>query len=167
MDGKTPIFGGRWQPFHNGHLYVLNRILEVHDVAIIGIVNPDPDNPPDKDFDRFHTDSNPLYFWERALMITRLLREKGWSSRVRIVPMWHPRASLEKDENYLPPRRRRFWYVPIIAESEEKKVADLRRLGEEVVTINNVPLDMLKFRSAVFGIPCDQENLGMNLFRKK
>jgi nicotinamide-nucleotide adenylyltransferase len=149
MPSKIPIFGGRWQPLHNGHLYVLSEILKTHSPVIIGIVNPDPDNPPDEAFDRFLSSSNPLYFWERIYMITRLLRGQGWTSQVRIVPMWHPRVSLEKEDNYLPPRRKRFWYVPHIAESEERKITDLRQLGEEVIPIENIPLEMLKFRATV------------------
>jgi nicotinamide-nucleotide adenylyltransferase len=114
---------------------------------ILGIVNPDPDNPPDKNFDRFYPFANPLYYWERFHMITKLLRGNGWASRVRIVPMWHPRISMKREDSYLPPIRNRFWYVPVIGESEQKKIDDFKKLGEEVCPITEFPPEILRFRA--------------------
>src|SRR5438045_2063313 len=81
---KLPIFCGRWQPFHNGHLQILEMLLQEHECVILGIINPDPST---MDYSAFPTD--PLYYWERLYILTQLLRAKGWESRVRMVPMWN------------------------------------------------------------------------------
>lgn len=146
---KVPVFSGRWQPFHNGHLYDLEKILGQYGFATLGVVNADPDNPLDPDFDKFLSSENPLYYWERVYMITKFLRARKWDSRVALVPMWHPRKSMEKDNNYLPPLRRRFWFVPIISEEEIKKAEDFKKLGEDVVKDYSVPEDVLKYRATV------------------
>ena len=34
---KTALFIGRFQPFHNGHLYSLNKCLEIGEQVVIAV----------------------------------------------------------------------------------------------------------------------------------
>lgn len=147
--GRIPILNGRWQPFHRGHHAVLASILSHHPQAILSVVNPDPDRPPAPTFERFARQANPFNYWERLWMLTRLLRDEGWENRVRIIPSWHPRASIEQDARYLPPPRQRFWYVPYIDESEEQKVVDFRSQGETVIALEDLPAAVLSYRATL------------------
>ena len=64
---------GRFQPFHNGHLSVIQRICEQADELIIGIGSAQ----------RSHTIVDPFTAGERVLMITRVLATQ------KIKKMWY------------------------------------------------------------------------------
>lgn len=146
---EVPIFGGRWQPFHNGHLAVLRSIASQHERVALAIVHPDPRHPPDERFERFHPTANPFDYWQRVEMLQALLASEGLARKVLLVPSWHPRVSVEREVNYFPPALQRCWYVPLIDELEERKIEDLRSLGERVSPIDDLPPDVLAVRSTV------------------
>lgn len=64
---KIALFIGRFQPFHNGHLYVLRNILKDYDKVKIVIGSSQED----------YTEKNPLKSTERAEMLGRMLRQIG------------------------------------------------------------------------------------------
>jgi nicotinamide-nucleotide adenylyltransferase len=64
---------GRFQPFHNGHLSVIQKICEQADELIIGIGSAQ----------RSHTIIDPFTAGERVLMITRVLAMQ------KIKKMWY------------------------------------------------------------------------------
>jgi nicotinamide mononucleotide adenylyltransferase len=144
-----PIFGGRWQPFHNGHLTILRDLATTYPRTVLAVVNPDPAHPPDGDFDRFHPAANPLTYWERATMLQAMIQANGWGQKVLIVPTWHPRVSMERESRIFPPARQRVWQIPMIDELEERKAEDLRRLGERVFRIEKLDSTSLACRSTV------------------
>ena len=62
------IIAGRFQPFHNGHLSMIEYVAEyTNGPIVVGVVNPDPTTlwPGDGDWIRFLPKYNPLNFWER------------------------------------------------------------------------------------------------------
>lgn len=128
------ILGGRWQPPHRGHVWLVRHILDHPRIPrlVLGVVNPDPRRPPDPSFRKFLASDNPLTYWERSKIWTDILSALQLLSRVAIVPMWHPRSSLVQEESYLPPKRQRYWIVPLLDEDEREKAEDLEKLGEEV-----------------------------------
>jgi cytidyltransferase-like protein len=140
------VLSGRWQPPHNGHIWLVKQVLGRADEMVLGIVNPDPDNPSHPDFHKFHPADNPLTYWERHALWSEILLTEGVLARVSIVPMWHPRVSILREENYLPPRRQRFWVVPIVNTEEWTKVYDFQNRGEEVRVIpeEEVPSDLIR-----------------------
>jgi len=72
MAGGRPLFVGRFQPFHNGHLDMVRRIVGAHDEIVIGIGSAQYS----------HTRENPFTAGERYEMIRRALDAEG-------IPSYH------------------------------------------------------------------------------
>jgi nicotinamide-nucleotide adenylyltransferase len=66
---------GRFQPYHNGHQYVLERIARTADEIVIGVGSAQLSHEP----------SNPFTAGERVLMITSALESVG--CRVYVIPI--------------------------------------------------------------------------------
>lgn len=138
------IFAGRFQPFHNGHLWIVQTLIRKYGRLIIGVVNPDPEHPADNDYPSFRPLYNPFDFWERQQMIRQTALAAGFGDLIFIVPLQHPRAEISSDQAFLP--RDRTWVVPPLDEHESDKIVDLERLGEDVESIE-VP-DTLRYLSS-------------------
>jgi nicotinamide-nucleotide adenylyltransferase len=67
MTTPRALFIGRFQPFHNGHLVMVKRILKKHSEIIIGIGSAQYS----------HTNENPFTAGERYEMIKRTLDAAG------------------------------------------------------------------------------------------
>ena len=87
---KYGFLGGRFQPFHKGHLYAVKEILKEQNEMIIGVVDLNLQgtkleaNPPEK---------NPFTWWERHRMIKNTLVDENIDlSKVNIIPVlsFHP-----------------------------------------------------------------------------
>lgn len=76
MTGRRAFFIGRFQPFHNGHLAMVRRILESNDEIILAIGSAQYS----------HTGENPFTAGERYEMIKRALDAEGISN-YHIVPI--------------------------------------------------------------------------------
>ena len=61
------LYIGRFQPYHNGHKYVIEQITQEADELIIGIGSAQMSHEPD----------DPFTAGERVLMITRALKDIG------------------------------------------------------------------------------------------
>lgn len=138
-----PVFAGRWQPFHKGHLWLAQNILQSEGCLLLAIVNPDPENPPDARFDRFFRMSNPLLYWERFLLLRAVFADLGVLDRIALVPSWHPRCRVDIEDAFFPKKRDRVWFVPLVSDEEERKAADFRALGETVKEIRDIPSEIL------------------------
>jgi nicotinamide-nucleotide adenylyltransferase len=68
---------GRFQPFHLGHIYVINEILNDVDEIIIGIGSAQ----------RSHSLENPFTAGERLSMIAKSLFEEGTGKPSYIIPI--------------------------------------------------------------------------------
>ena len=74
------LFVGRFQPFHKGHLWAVNKILEENEVVIIGIGSSQYSD----------TMENPFSFYERKEMIKRTLDKEGITNyKVIAIPDIH------------------------------------------------------------------------------
>ena len=74
---KTAVFIGRFQPFHNGHLYAVKEILSENDRVKIILGS----------FKKNHTQNNPLKGDERAVLIKNALESEGFGGRFEIIAM--------------------------------------------------------------------------------
>ncbi len=75
---KVSLFIGRFQPFHNGHLYSLNKCLEIADRVIVGIGSSQESG----------TDNNPWDYDMRKRMVGLVMSDpslQGSSSQVEVV----------------------------------------------------------------------------------
>ncbi len=78
MKTRRAILLGRFQPFHNGHLKVIKKILGEQDELIVAIGSAQCS----------HTTENPFTAGERIMMITKALdSEKVPRSRIYTIAM--------------------------------------------------------------------------------
>ncbi|MCQ2970275.1 nicotinamide-nucleotide adenylyltransferase [Methanobrevibacter gottschalkii] len=78
MNKVRGIFIGRMQPVHNGHMQIIDKILEEVDEIIIGIGSAQLS----------HSLKNPFTAGERVVMLNQALAERGVDpSRYYIIPM--------------------------------------------------------------------------------
>lgn len=61
------LFIGRFQPFHRGHLQIIQHISSIYEHILIGVGSSQDS----------HTYDNPFSYEERKQMITETLREQG------------------------------------------------------------------------------------------
>ncbi len=63
---------GRFQPFHLGHKYLIEKALELCEEIIIVVCGPEMKN-----------DNNPYNYEERLQMLEKFLEKEGYKSRVK------------------------------------------------------------------------------------
>lgn len=81
------LFVGRFQPFHNGHLWAVKKILEENEMIIIGVGSSQYSN----------TMENPFSFEERKEMIKRTLAIEGITNyKVVAIPDIHDHSQWAK-----------------------------------------------------------------------
>ncbi len=131
MNTNVGVVHGRFQPFHLDHLVYAMEAFKKCDFLFVGITNPDPGDMvyQTSDPNRSLDTSNPLTFWQRALLIQASLPEAGISpDRFSVVPFPINRAELLK---YYVPLDARF-YMTIYDDWGRHKRDVLLSLGLEV-----------------------------------
>lgn len=84
---QTGLVIGRFQPFHKGHLYLLQRSLEMCEQIVIAIGSAES-----------HDEKNPLSFAQRQALLSAVVENEGWQSRVtKIIPA----IDFPSDEDWL------------------------------------------------------------------
>lgn len=133
------LFIGRFQPFHKGHLAVVERLARQHDEVVLAVGSANVS----------HTPINPFTAGERLEMITGALREAGLSNVLPVPipdlgrnPLWvaHvtslvPRIGTVYTNNPLPARlfaEKGYKVAPApFVERERYEGTKLRRLMQE------------------------------------
>lgn len=97
MSFKQVLFVGRFQPFHNGHLDAIKKILKVEDRIVIVIGSAEENNEP----------ANPFTAGERFQMIEAALGAEGIErDRFVIIPVRNIKNFMlwtAHVEQYIPP----------------------------------------------------------------
>lgn len=70
---QTALIVGRFQPFHNGHLYLLRTALQIADQIVIAVGSS---NSTDQD-------NNPLSFSARRALLEKVVAHEGWQTKVK------------------------------------------------------------------------------------
>ena len=78
MKSDRVLFVWRFQPFHKGHLQVVDELLQKFGQVMIGIGSSSL---------RFASFKNPLNFLERKILILSALQNLGFHKYVKIVPI--------------------------------------------------------------------------------
>jgi cytidyltransferase-like protein len=100
------LYCGRFQPFHNGHLAVIQQILDNSEGpliigVIINAIRSRSSIPEDTwelaqmGDERQAEDLNPVPLLDRLEMIGKALNEANLSSRIRVLPMPRPESYWE------------------------------------------------------------------------
>ncbi|MFO8050687.1 MAG: nicotinamide-nucleotide adenylyltransferase [Thermoplasmatota archaeon] len=71
------IFIGRFQPFHKGHLSIIEEALGVVDELVIGIGSAESS----------FTEKDPFTAGERIEMLRAVIRKRYWQDRIILVPI--------------------------------------------------------------------------------
>lgn len=133
---KVALFIGRFQPFHNGHLFSLNKCLEIADRVIVGVGSSQESG----------TESNPWNFETRKLMIESVLRGptlRGSSSQVVGIP---DNAS---DEIWLQDLVKSVGEFDVVVSNNDWVLSIMKSAGYEVVEsglFNREELEGVKIR---------------------
>jgi len=164
MTNKIPaevlygMIGGRWQPFHKGHLWLLKHACNKYEKVIVGIVDIDPMNPPvsPNEWPWFHPAVNPFTFWERLAMLHDVCIEAGVFEQIAgVIPWGHALKFGWEEENYLlPPPNRRVLLLPLVRDEEQQRLSRLREITN-VDAVTDFPDEILvysasKIRSAMY-----------------
>lgn len=126
---------GRFQPFHLGHLDYLRHAFRRCEHLIIGITNPDPSLIAEEEESphRHRADANPFTFFQRLMMVQRVVQEQGMERRrVSIVPfpMHHP----ERWAYYTPSTVVQF--ITLFSDWERKKAERFCAAGYRVEVLD-------------------------------
>jgi len=128
------IFGGRFQPFHNGHFFTLKYLSENYDRVIMGLVFvPDIFGYEDLKGSTLSPAKNPLTFLERFEIITEVLKNNSIKN-VIIFPLIPYLSSgiFKTFSSFLPQKRR--WFVAINSSEEKEQVEKFyKKIGDDIV----------------------------------
>ncbi len=122
------VIHGRFQVPHNDHLRYLLAGKALCEHLVVGITNPDPTLTRDEDVDAHRSQrmANPLTYWERRVLIRRILEASGVAyNAVSVTPM--PITHPELLANYVPMDA--MFFLSIFDDWGRRKLARLQGLG--------------------------------------
>ena len=120
---KYGFCGGRFQPFHLGHLECLLTASKLCEILILGII-PAPKIKQEGHFQGpFHPAINPFTFWERLLMIRESLKEERLNTENFIIVPFYPPMVNEEVWGFYHPKD--ITYLMIYTTDWEKKKVDM------------------------------------------
>lgn len=142
IDPISPIFMGRWQPWHLGHHHVAMALIEEFGELTIGVVNPDPLRPTER-YDRFHPRVNPFSYWQRVRVIQAAFAAESLSAavaaRILTVPIWGMATRFQREQLFLPPAERQLWVISDVREDSIDKIEILQRSDRRVRVLRGLP----------------------------
>jgi nicotinamide-nucleotide adenylyltransferase len=139
MPTPAVIYSGRFQPFHVGHLSVIEAILDqFNSELIIGIVLFEPEvTGSDPLLERSHPVNNPFSFWEIQQMIKNTISEEGLSAQhtISILPVPQLDRWWSLTKRMLPAQRT--WVFPVDEGTPHRTVdvSVFEKHGEECVFV--------------------------------
>jgi nicotinamide-nucleotide adenylyltransferase len=144
---QSALFLGRFQPFHNGHLSVIKRILKENERVIIAIGSAEQNYVP----------QNPFTASERYQMIEESLKEAKISAdKYCIIPVrniFNYSIWVNHVNTYVPPYTRIYTGSKLIRACYEGKYfrhGEKDKKGPEIVQLKRLlPISATKVRNAI------------------
>lgn len=144
---QSALFLGRFQPFHNGHLSVIQRILKENERVIIALGSAEQNYLP----------QNPFTASERYQMIEESLKEaKIPAERYCIIPVrniFNYALWVNHVNTYVPPYTRIYTGSKLIRacyEGKYFKPAEEAKCGPEIIQLKRkIKISATKIRNAI------------------
>lgn len=116
---KIAVFIGRFQPFHNGHLYSLMKCLNLAEKIVIGIGSSNISG----------TKENPLDYKVRKEMVEKVVDREGLGDEViKIVPI----ADFPSDDDWAEEVNKRVGEFDVVVGNNDWTNGVLSKAGYEV-----------------------------------
>ncbi len=134
---KVALFIGRFQPFHNGHLYSLEKCLEIAEKVIIAVGSSQESG----------TENNPWDYKVRKMMVCAIVRERGMDKMIEKIVSCPDNPS---DKKWLNDIKRRAGKFDIVVSNNEWTLKVMKEAGYEVYEsglFNRDELEGIKIRA--------------------
>ena len=144
------IFGGRFQPFHKGHMYTLRYLSKRFEKVVLAMVCV-PEFLNDKDLKNttLSPARNPLTFLEREEGVKRAILRSGLDNVVIIPVMPYLSSGVFRGLNNSVLPKHRKWFVALKSEEEKLQIKSYyNELGDDVIA-EHLPKDVLKYSSKI------------------
>lgn len=137
---KTALFIGRFQPFHNGHLYSLQKCLEIADKVIVAVGSSQEEG----------TESNPWGYKVRKQMVCSVVMKLGVQDRTKIISC----PDNPSDKKWVSEIKRRAGKFDVVVSNNDWTLKVMREAGYEVMEsglFNRDELEGVKIRAMMKG----------------
>jgi cytidyltransferase-like protein len=135
------IFAGRFQPFHNGHLQVLQQACEKltsNDTLVLAVISPfKSDDVADESFlesslEHHHPNRNPWDISVPLKAITQIAQSCHCCDQIITTLMPRPEYGWRTITEWFP--QKRIWVIPSADEAFDEKKSDFfKKMGDTVV----------------------------------
>ncbi len=117
---KVALFIGRFQPFHNGHLYSLEKCLEIADKVTIVVAKSNVSG----------TQDDPWDYRIRKMMVCEVVRGMGLESRIEKIVSCPDNPS---DKKWVTDIKKRAGKFDVVVSNNEWTLNALKDAGYEVI----------------------------------
>ena len=116
---KTALFIGRFQPFHNGHLYSLKKCLDIAEKVVVAVGSSQESG----------TENNPWGYKIRKQMVCEVVRELGVDARIARICSCPDNPS---DKAWLADLIRRAGYFDVVVSNNDWVLSIFKESGYPV-----------------------------------
>lgn len=116
---KTALFIGRFQPFHNGHLYSLRKCLDIAEKVVIAVGSSQESG----------TENNPWGYKLRKRMVCEVVRGLGVENRIKKICSCPDNPS---DSVWLTDLKRRAGHFDVVVSNNDWVLSIFKEAGYQV-----------------------------------
>lgn len=116
---KTALFIGRFQPFHNGHLYSLNKCLDIAQSVTVAVGSSQESG----------TENNPWDYKKRKRMVCEVVRVLGVEGRIKRICSCPDNPS---DRVWLAELKRRAGHFDVVVSNNDWVLSIFKDAGYDV-----------------------------------
>lgn len=116
---KTALFIGRFQPFHNGHLYSLRKCLDIAEKVVVAVGSSQESR----------TENNPWDYKKRKKMVCEVVRGLGVENRIERIFSCPDNPS---DRVWLAELKRRVGHCDVVVSNNDWVLSIFKEAGWQV-----------------------------------